>query len=1315
MAEDLKLSSRAQLADKIRRLERRVRELEGQLAEVRQPPQEDEARSLRYLSEHLPFYLAWKDRDLVYLGCNQNQAKAAGLASPADIVGMTDFDLPWTEAEAKLYQASDRRVIETGEPLIDRQATQHCADGTVMTIMTSTVPLRNAAQETIGVISLFVDVTERKRMEDALRESEARNRLILENIPALVAYIDREERFQYHNACCLALRGVSKEDLLGSRVCDVVEEPAYGVAQPHIGRALAGEPQRFETTVRDGKGELRELAVRYVPDQDNSGTVHGIYVLATDITERKRFERALAESEARLRTIVESAPVEIYLKDREGRHLMVGHESRRRFGRDLHGLTAHEFLPQDVADKLVEQDQEVLRTGEVVPLEYHLDLPEGVRHFMAIKFPVPSGDGDETIVGGVAIDITDRKRFELALKESEARLQAIVDHAPVEIYLKDRRGHHLVSGREARAQFGQDIYGLTAHDLFAPELADDLVEQDEKVLRTGSVVPLEYQRMQADGLHHYVAIKFPVPSGAQDEAIVGGVAIDITEQKKAEVALRASEEEAVASRNLLLDALDAMRDGMAFYDADDRLIFCNQRCRDMYPVIADLLVPGTRWGDLLRALHERGGLAGSPDQQQKTLTARRESRRGQEITEYQLSDGRWVQGRDQRTASGGMVSVRIDITERKAFELALQKSEAQLQAFVEFAPVQIYLKDRQGRHLLAGRESRRYFKRDIRGLTAHEHLPADIAEALEARDKEVLETGAVASMEYELRQDDGPHQYVTMKFPVPSGEQDEVIVGGVAIDITEQKKAEAALRASEEEAVTSRNLLVDALEAMRDGMAFYDSDDRLIFCNRRFRDMCPCASDLMVPGTRWEDLIQAMYQRDGFAGSEEEQRAAYERRLEARRKGEVGEYQTRTGRWVQTRDHRKEGGGLVSVRIDITERKEAEQALHEAKEHAERANLAKSRFLAAASHDMRQPLQALRLLMSVLETTPSARERRQILKDMTGAVDAMGDLLNALLDISKLEAGAVSPELSQFSIQRSLDRIRRDFQAQAQSKGLDFRVLPCAAVVHSDPVLVDRILSNLVANAVQYTETGRILVGCRSHGPHLRVEVWDSGIGIPQDQLGNVFEEFHQLENPARDRTKGLGLGLAIVKRLANLLDLPLDVRSVPSSGSVFSIEIPRRLAVHRPARQAQRPAAAKPELGKIAILVIEDDAAVAAAMGRLLSRWGAEVRLVDSYAAAIAEFSGAGYQPDLIISDYRLPGRHSGIAALKGIEQRLGRRVPSIVITGDSQPQSMAVAEAAGYRLLHKPVDPRELEREIRRLAPDPQDREGGPRYPRT
>jgi signal transduction histidine kinase/CheY-like chemotaxis protein len=347
--------------------------------------------------------------------------------------------------------------------------------------------------------------------------------------------------------------------------------------------------------------------------------------------------------------------------------------------------------------------------------------------------------------------------------------------------------------------------------------------------------------------------------------------------------------------------------------------------------------------------------------------------------------------------------------------------------------------------------------------------------------------------------------------------------------------------------------------------------------------------------------------------------------------------------------------------------KKSEQQLHKAKKTADLANKAKSRFLAAASHDLRQPLQAISSnidLLTINNTDPALARPIQQLSDATRA---MQELLEGLLDVSKLDSGSMKPEIRPFSLSTLLDQLREQYQSIATEKGITLKHVPCTAVVRSDPTLLRVILQNLISNAIKYTYQGKVIIGCRYRGDRLRIEVWDSGTGIPEDAQETIFEEFHQLDNPSRNRERGVGIGLSIVKRMATLLKHPLYMHSIVGKGSSFTIEVPLVDRAQEEAPAAQ-PVIAKPdsESEAVSILLIEDDEIVLHANHGLLETLGYKVIPVSDAETAMTWIESESPPPDIIITDYRLPGDCVGTELIKKLRKTAGSLIPSIILTGD-------------------------------------------------
>ncbi len=405
----------------------------------------------------------------------------------------------------------------------------------------------------------------------------------------------------------------------------------------------------------------------------------------------------------------------------------------------------------------------------------------------------------------------------------------------------------------------------------------------------------------------------------------------------------------------------------------------------------------------------------------------------------------------------------------------------------------------------------------------------------------------------------------------------------------------------------------------------------------------------------------------------------------------------------RTHDNRVEG--VVITFTDITERKHIAKALEAAKHQAELANVAKSRFLAVASHDLRQPLQTLALLQGLLATTVQGEKAQKTVARIEVTLTAMTDMLNTLLDINRIEAGTVRPELVTFPINELLGRLRDEFTYNAQAQGISLHVVPCGLAIHSDPRLLEQMIRNLISNALKYTERGKVLLGCRRREGKLSIEVWDTGIGIAAEEQVAIFDEYHQLDNAARERSRGLGLGLSIVKRLGNLLAHPVRVRSNLGKGSVFSIEV--ELPPGETAQQLEHDrrglgdesTANKHRPGTI--LIVEDDPDVRELLELALRDEGHHTVTAPDGVAALALVGGEAIRPDLMLADYNLPKGLNGLQLAEKMREKLQRDLPVIILTGDISTGTLRNVALQSCVQLNKPVKLPELNGVIRRLLP--------------
>jgi len=378
---------------------------------------------------------------------------------------------------------------------------------------------------------------------------------------------------------------------------------------------------------------------------------------------------------------------------------------------------------------------------------------------------------------------------------------------------------------------------------------------------------------------------------------------------------------------------------------------------------------------------------------------------------------------------------------------------------------------------------------------------------------------------------------------------------------------------------------------------------------------------------------------------------------------------------------------VSSVIRDVTRRRQMEKQIIAAQEAAERATKANSAFLAAASHDLRQPVQALSLLNGALRRTVKDARALEMIQSQEHSLTAMTNLLNSLLDISRLDAGVVTPEIEEFPMQRLIDRLSAEFARQAQHKGLDFESTSCNSIVRSDPNLLSEVIQNLMGNAIRYTDRGKVQLCCVERDGQCCVEVQDTGVGISKDQQEAIFTEFHQIRSPGGNK-EGFGLGLAIVKRLTDLLEHSVDVESDPGTGSCFRVSLPVIGDARKGADDSDEEHTVAAEAASGVIILIEDDVNVANAWGLLLEAEGYKVATAASATEARALIKHLDEAPSLIISDFHLLDGSTGVEAVTNIREHYGLNIPAFIVSGDTSKVVKDARPVDNSTLMSKPVN---------------------------
>jgi Na+/proline symporter/signal transduction histidine kinase len=512
----------------------------------------------------------------------------------------------------------------------------------------------------------------------------------------------------------------------------------------------------------------------------------------------------------------------------------------------------------------------------------------------------------------------------------------------------------------------------------------------------------------------------------------------------------------------------------------------------------------------------------------------------------------------------------------------------------------------------------------------------------------------------------------------------------------------------------NREILQSALDHVRQGIAVFGRDLQLICWNAQFGDMLDLPPDLVRVGAGLDEILRVAAERGDLGPGKPDELVA----------DRLDRYITRTetfrerlpdhGIVVEVRSNRMPDSGIVVTYTDITPMVQAAEALERANETLERrvrerteeltrlnrelarakaeaddANISKTRFLAAASHDILQPLNAARLYATSLVERKGPGEEGRLAGNIDASLEAVEEILGALLDISRLDTGAMKPEISTFRIDEIFGQLDVEFAPLAAEKGLELRFVPSALAVRSDRRLLRRLLQNLVSNAIKYTPSGRVLVGCRRRGNQLRIEIADTGLGIPASKQQIIFKEFQRLEEGAK-AARGLGLGLSIVERIARILDHEIRLRSVARKGSVFSVEIPvaSGAGIAKSAPDAVLPVT---PLEGLVVLCIENEPQVLAGMESLLGGWGCQVLTTPDLAGAFAAIRDSGARPDALLVDYHLDNAN-GIDAVVSLRAQFGSNLPAAIVTADRSPAVREIARTVDVQVFNKPVKPATL-----------------------
>ncbi len=1007
-------------------------------------------------------------------------------------------------------------------------------------------------------------------------------------------------------------------------------------------------------------------------------------------------ERA-TKAQRRMAQVLDSTTDAVFELDRQWRFTAMNDRAKTAVaaGRDLIGEVLWDALPEARAAAAWGRFHEAVATG--APVEYEARTAQG-RWFAVRIFPTDEG------LAVYSQDITARREAEedrarlladLAagrrdLEAKQRLLEAVLRATPSGlIAVEGPSGRLLLRNDEAERLIGHPVFpaeGVRDYGHHGAIHADGTPYRPEdypiaRALRLGAEIRQEEMRYRrGDGQIVTLAVS---TAPVRDETGRVGLAVssftDITARKAMEDDLRRSE----GRLNLALEAAQA---GNFEWDLEGGAITWSDHCCRLLGLDPDCDPPAyATWERIVHPDDLAGvlnGLRAAFAERRERVTATYRVLHPGGVLRWIMTVGR-VAYRSDGTATR-IVGLGMDVTERMATEAALRRSRERLAHALFSAKAGLWDLDMRSGEVVWSTENNTLFGLPAGTVASGYDIFLDtvvaedrdacermVREAVQARRREFL-------IEFRVRTPERGERWVAGAGQIDyDGQGHSTRMSGINIDITERKRMEDALRAAERRV----RAVVEEAPVM---MWVNHADGSFDFSNAVWRAYTGAAPS---DGVRWEyvhpdDRPRVEQLRAGAIAAGN----AYAFEMRLRRTD--GAYRWHLGRVRPLVDDGRITA-WIGTATDVHD-------LREAREEADRANVAKSKFLAAASHDLRQPLQSLFLFAAGLHGHVLDERGKRALTMLERNLDALKGLLESLLDVSRLDAAATRPDVRNVAVGPLLDEIGAAFGPIARAKGLAIEVdAMCPTIVRSDRNLLGRMVRNLVENAIKYTERGSVRLVCREDGDRAILEVVDTGIGIPAEQLNAVFEEFHQVDNPERDRHKGLGLGLSIVRRLSVILDHPVQVRSEPGRGSSFTVSIPLGTVDAEP----PPPEAAVVPLGRgrLAVLV-DDNADVLAGMRDMFLDWGFEVITAASAGEVEQRLGSNGGTPSVIVTDYRLGGDDDGFATIDRVRRRVGSSVPAVVLTGDTEADVHRSAIGRRAVLTIKPITAGQMNDALRR-----------------
>lgn len=842
-----------------------------------------------------------------------------------------------------------------------------------------------------------------------------------------------------------------------------------------------------------------------------------------------------------------------------------------------------------------------------------------------------------------------------------------------------------------------------------------LEQQNQKLRSINAALIERVESVHSRGDDAYAAFQHSVVLAEQVRERTDALNQAMAELKSSNQLLSDARLRAETAHQHLIDAIESISDGFVLFDREKRIVLFNSRFKSFWSGTRARIIAGTRLAEIKRLSRTTG-----------LVVEEQRSGRDDNIL-FRLQDGRWVQVSERPTREGGLVILYTDITEVKLNETmrreqALAQKSRLLQRAVDNLSQGMAMVNAEGQLELW---NHRFL--DLCGLapiSAHRPFAEVMAESeLQLLTPETCDEKGRPIKELELCLFDG-RMLEVRTHPLPTGGFVNTFT-----DITERHRHAEALSESERWI----RLITDHVPAL---IAYLTADLVYQFTNKVYEEWYRWPRGAMLGQSLREVHSEEHCRRlEPFVERALSGESVTFEVAETNHKGQE-RYMLRS--YVPNRLSTGEVVGIFVLIRDITERRRTAEALHQAYQHleqrvrertaeltelnnqllreidertqmevrlreakseAEQANLSKTKFLAAVSHDLLQPLNAARLFTSALQEKRQGTDTSALVRNVSNSLEDVENLLGTLVDISKLDAGVIKPDIAPFAVSELLENLAVEYRQIAMSEGLHLDFVGCSALVRSDIQLLARILRNLLTNAIRYTPSGRVLLGCRRRKQSLSIEVWDTGMGIAQDKLSEIFLEFKRGDVQHRRHDRGLGLGLAIVDKIARMLGHRIRVSSQQGKGSMFAIEVPISTKAPKAKVNHDAPESMDERLRGSRIWVLDNDAAICSGMRTLLEAWGCQVITALSEEDLARQVDNFHSEADLLIADYHLDDDKNGVDAVAQINARRSTPLPALMITANYSNELKQQMRELGHTLMHKPVRPMKLKTAISHL----------------